>query len=130
MDTDLERMSREQLMEEVMKLRKAFVSIVTVRAMSSAGIIQRCGDCCRRRPTRFLWCRTGRSSCKAACGIASRLTKNCLTLRERRSPTRSESLEGQAAAGASHSCRELGTLEEAPSLDVLAGDVGRLGMCA
>ncbi len=64
MDTDLDRMSREQLVEEVKRLRKASGGTATVAVMNCVGIIQRCGDCCRRRPIPFLRSRTGLSSSK------------------------------------------------------------------
>jgi hypothetical protein len=67
MDEDLDQMSREQLIDAVKKrCGKASVSIGTVHDINSVGITRRSGDSCRRGPIRFLWCRTGRSSCKAA----------------------------------------------------------------
>ena len=66
MDKDLDQMSREQLVEEVKRLRQAIRQHRDSSGHELCGIIQRCGDCCRRKPILFPWCRTGRSSFKAA----------------------------------------------------------------
>ena len=66
LDEDLQRMSRQQLIEEVKALRQAFVDIVMPVATNSAGIIRSSGDYFPRRATPFPWCRSGRNSCAAA----------------------------------------------------------------
>lgn len=63
METDLEQMSREQLIAEVEKLRKG---IATAADMSSVGIILNFGGYYRRKPIPFLWFRSGPNLFNAA----------------------------------------------------------------
>ena len=74
MDTDLENMSREQLIIEVQKLRQGIRAHPTVRATNCVGITRHYGHYCRSNPIRFLSYLIGRNSCKVASSTANRST--------------------------------------------------------
>ena len=66
MDEDLERLSREELIDEIKQLRQGIRKHRDSTGHEPVGISPRYGDSYRRRPIRFLWCRIGHSSSKAA----------------------------------------------------------------
>jgi hypothetical protein len=84
MDTDLEPMTREELIAEVKKLRHG--NRPHRDGMKCAGIIQRCGDCCLRTPILFPLSGSGRNSCKAASDIVNRWTSRQAWRRARMNP--------------------------------------------
>lgn len=72
MDTDLDTMTREQLIDEVKSYAPAFVPTGTRLAMICAGITRTCGPCFPKGPGTFPQCPTGPSSCVVACSTAHR----------------------------------------------------------
>ena len=74
MDEDLERLTREQLLEEVKRLRAGIREHVTVPATHCAGIILNCGIFCQKNLPPKLQYRPGLSSSVDACVIGNRWT--------------------------------------------------------
>ena len=95
MDEDLESLSREELVAELVRLRNA------VRAHRDTSMHDLCWhhpdlwDLLPEKSAIHPWCRSGLFSCGAVSGIGSRWTNSCPTHRDRRMSIR----VGKAADG-------------------------------
>ena len=88
MDEDLIHMRREELIEEVKRLRAGIRQHRDSTRHDSVGIILCSGACCRKRPIQYRWSRNGRNSSEDAWLIASRWTSRRDLLQGQMSRTR------------------------------------------